>query len=163
MLSHSGSWPLGPRPLQSTSAPVLGRVGSWSLQSSAVHAVVHAVVHVIVHAAEHTVVHTAVSAVLHAVMHAVVHVAVYAVAHAVVHADVAHLSHCSEFPGAQLDRQSALSGVQLLGPSAGLTAFPLLPVTLSPLVCFHVCLHARKCVFASLLPTGIAIPQSSAL
>jgi len=58
----------------------------------------------------------------------------------------------------------ARSSSWLLKPSASLSlAFDLHPVTLSPLVCFHVCLHAGKCVFASLLPTGIAIPRSSAL
>jgi hypothetical protein len=51
----------------------------------------------------------------------------------------------------------------LLKPSASPSlALDLHLVTLLPLVCFHACLHACKCVSALLLPTGIAIPRSSA-
>ncbi len=51
----------------------------------------------------------------------------------------------------------------LLKPSASPSlALDIHLVTLLPLVCFHACLHACKCVSALLLPTGIAIPRSSA-
>ncbi len=57
----------------------------------------------------------------------------------------------------------ARSSPRLFMPSASPSlALDLYPVTLSPHVYFHACLHARKCVFASLLRTGIAIPRSSA-
>jgi hypothetical protein len=67
------------------------------------------------------------------------------------HADVAHPSHCSELPGAQLPRHSALFGVQLLGPSAGPPALLLLPVNLSPLVCSLAYLCVFVCVRSAII------------
>ena len=67
------------------------------------------------------------------------------------HADVAHPSHRSELPGAQLPRHSALSGVQLLGPSAGPPALLLLPVNLSPLVCSLAYLCVFLCVRSAII------------
>ena len=67
------------------------------------------------------------------------------------HADVAHPSHCSELPGAQLPRHSALSGVQLLGPSAGPPPLLLLPVNLSPLVCSLAYLCVFLCVRSAII------------
>ena len=84
-------------------------------------------------------------------MSVAVHTTLYAVVYTAVHAVVAHPSHSSELPGAQLPRHSALSRVQLLGPSAGPPALLLLPVNLSPLVCSLASLCVFLCVRSAII------------
>ncbi len=122
--------------------------------------------HVFVDGAVHTAAHAVVHAAVHAVMSVAVHATLYAVVHAAVRAAVAHSSHSSELPGAQLPRHSALSRVQLLGPSPGLPALLLLPANLSPLVCSLVCVFVSadplQCLATVLLGSGPRLLGSSA-
>ncbi len=99
-------------------------------------------------------------------MSVAVHATLYAVVHDAVPAVVAHPSHSSELPGAQLPRHSALSRVQLLGPSAGLPALLLLPANLSPLVrslvCVFVSADPLQCLATVLLGSSPRLLGSSA-
>jgi hypothetical protein len=99
-------------------------------------------------------------------MSVAVHATLYAVVHDAVPAVVAHPSHSSELPGAQLPRHSALSRVQLLGSSAGLPALLLLPANLSPLVrslvCVFVSADPLQCLATVLLGSGPRLLGSSA-